>query len=260
MITMKEMGARFSLILNNLEDKKLPCGGIKIPYPSMAEMCIEFQRGECYSFFGTPSENALAVWRLNLLWQLAKAGVSVHILDGGKQFNKDFTDLMCLQADMDRIHLQNGRLSAQDFVSLSAALEEIGHYPITWHTDENIPSEKDTLVCMKTVSLKEWQHNESIVLWPQVWGRNLVLFLFVWMEKGEKACWNNLYARDHILLPEERSSYYGFVEYNSITNFDLSAPKEQLQVFMKSPTFLTPQRCNFDYDPQSLKLTPTDIF
>lgn len=260
MIKMKELGMRFANLLNNVEDKKLPSGGIQIPYPSMAQMCVEFQRGECYSFFGTPSENALSVWRLNLLWQLSKAGVSVHILDGGKQFDKDFSDLLCLHAGVDRVHWNCGRLTGPDFRLLSAALEEICRYLVTWHTDENIPSERDTLVCFKTVSLEEWQHYETTIFWPQLQERNIVLFLFVWMNENETPCWNNLYARDHILLPEERSSYYGFVEYNDRTPFDLSAPKEQLQVLMKKPLFLTPQRCLFDYNPNTLKLRPSENF
>ena len=123
MITMKEMVERFKPILNRVEDKKETFeDSIKIPYPNLEQICGEFAPGECYTFFGGAEDNALWMWRLNLLWQIAKGGDPVHILEGGKEFDKDFCDLLCLQSGADRMHLQTGYLSYQEFQSLQKSL------------------------------------------------------------------------------------------------------------------------------------------
>ena len=119
MITMKEMVERFKPLLNRIEDKKETFeNSIKIPYPNLEQICVEFAPGECYTFFGGAEDNALWMWRLNLLWQIPKGGDPVHILEGGKEFDKDFCDLLCLQAGVDRIHFRTGYLSAQVFQAL----------------------------------------------------------------------------------------------------------------------------------------------
>ena len=109
MITMKQIAERFKPVLKNVEDKKKKTEtGIKIPYPDLARVCVEFTPGECYSFFGSEKENALRIWRINLLWQLAKAGVPIHVLEGGKEFDKDFAELLCMQAGVEIHHLKSG--------------------------------------------------------------------------------------------------------------------------------------------------------
>ena len=83
MITMQEMVQRLKPILNRVEDKKeMFEDSIKIPYPNLEQICVEFAPGECYSFFGGAADNVLWMWRINLLWQLAKEGVAIHVLEG----------------------------------------------------------------------------------------------------------------------------------------------------------------------------------
>ena len=95
MITMQELTQRFKPILNRTIDTKEPTeNGIRIPYKNIAKVCIEFAPGESYSFFGSAKECALSLWRINLMWQLAKNGVPIHILCGGQEFHKDFYDLL----------------------------------------------------------------------------------------------------------------------------------------------------------------------
>ncbi len=261
MITMQEMIEHFKPILNRAEDRKETSeGGIKIPYSNIEQICVEFVPGECYSFFGGAEDNALWMWRINLLWQLAKNGVPIHILEGGKEFDKDFCDLLCLQAGVGRMHLRTGYLSAQEFQSLQKSLECIANYPITWHKDEDVPEEDKTSVCMKTVSLEDWQNFEPHVLWPQVQERNKVLFLFVHLPKGEPVCWQSIYARNRIILPEEFSSYIGFVQLKETMDFNLHSPHKELYLNIRNTHFLRPESCSFDYDSDTVKLEPINHF
>ena len=257
MITMKEMVERFKPLLNRIEDKKENFeDSIKIPYPNLEQICVEFAPGECYTFFGGAEDNALWMWRINLLWQIAKGGDPVHILEGGKEFDKDFCDLLCLQAGVDRIHFRTGYLSAQVFQALQKSMECIANYPITWHKDEAVPEEEKTAVCMKTVSLEDWQNFEPSVLWPQAQERNKVLFLFVKLPKGVPVCWNSIYARNRIILPEEFSSYIGFVQLQECQDFNLHSPHKGLHLNIRNTHFLRPGSCRFDYDSDTGKIEP----
>lgn len=261
MITMKGMVDRFKPILNRVEDKKETfANSIKIPYPNLAQICVEFTPGECYTFFGGAEDNALWMWRLNLMWQLAKNGVAIHVLEAGKEFDKDFCDLLCLQSGADRMHLRTGYLSAQEFQSLQKSLEYIANYPITWHKDEDVPEEDKTSVCMKTVSLEDWQNFEPEVLWPQAQERNKVLFLFVNLPQGVPVCWNSIYARNRIILPEEFSSYIGFVKLQEVQDFNLHSPHNGLHLNIWNTHFLRPGSCRFDYDSDTGKIEPINPF
>ena len=261
MVTMQEMVERFKPILRKVEDKKETFeDSIKIPYPNLEQICVEFTPGECYSFFGGAEDNALWMWRLNLLWQLAQKGVSIHILEGGKEFDKDFCDLLCLQAEVDRMHLRTGYLSVQEFQSLQKSLACIANYPIIWHKDEDVLEEDKTSVCMKTVSLEDWQNFEPNVLWPQAQERNAVLFFFVNLPKGVSVCWNSIYARNRIILPEEFSSYIGFVRLQEIPDFNLHSPRQELHLNIRNTRFLRPGSCSFDYDSDTGKITPINPF
>lgn len=80
MITMQELTQHFKPILTRTIDTKEPTdNGIKMPYKNIAKVCIEFAPGESYSFFGSAKECALSLWRINLMWQLAKKGVPTHL-------------------------------------------------------------------------------------------------------------------------------------------------------------------------------------
>ena len=80
MLTMQELTQHFKPILARTIDTKEPTdNGIKIPYKNIAKVCIEFAPGESYSFFGSAKECALSLWRINLMWQLAKKGVPTHL-------------------------------------------------------------------------------------------------------------------------------------------------------------------------------------
>lgn len=80
MLTMQELTQHFKPILARTIDTKEPTeNGIKIPYKNIARVCIEFAPGESYSFFGSAKECALSLWRINLMWQLAKKGVPTHL-------------------------------------------------------------------------------------------------------------------------------------------------------------------------------------
>ena len=261
MITMQEMVKRFKPIFNRVEDKKETFeNSIKIPYPNLEQICEAFVPGECYSFFGGAEDNALWMWRINLLWQLAKGGVPIHILEGGKEFDNDFCDLLCLQAGVDRFYFSTGYLSVHAFQALQKSLECIANYPITWHKDEDVPEENRTSVCMKTVSLEDWQNFEPTVLWPQVQERNKVLFLFVNFPKGVSTCWSSIYARNRIILPEEFSSYIGFVQLQEFPDFNLHVPRKELHLNIRNTRFLTPGSCSFDYDRDTGKIDPANPF
>jgi hypothetical protein len=177
-------------------------------------------------------------------------------LEGGKEFDKDFCDLLCLQSGADRMHLQTGYLSYQEFQSLQKSLECIANYLITWHEDEDVPEENKTSVCIKTVSLGDWQNFEPCVLWPQVKERNKVLFFFVKLPKGVPVCWNSIYARNRIILPEEFSSYIGFVQLQEVQDFNLHSPHKELHLNIRNTHFLSPGSCCFDYDSDTGKIEP----
>ena len=257
MITMKEMAERFKPILNRIEDKKETSeDGIQIPYPNLEEICVEFAPGECYTFFGGAEDNALWMWRINLLWQLAKNGVPIHVLEGGKEFDKDFCDLLCLQAGVDRISFKAGYLSVQALQALQKSLECIANYPIIWHKDEDVAEEDKTSVCIKTISLEDWQNFEPDLLWPQVQARNKVLFFFVNLPRGVSVCWNSIYARNRIILPEEFSSYIGLVQLKEIMDFNLHSPRKELHLNIRNTRFLRPESCRFHYDNDTGEIDP----
>lgn len=252
MITMKEMVERFKPILNRVEDKKETFeDSIKIPYSNLEQICGEFAPGECYTFFGGAKDNALDIWRLNLMWQLAKNGVPIHILEGGREFQNDFDDLLCLQTGIDRCHLRRGVMSAKEFQALSSALTTLRNYPITWHSDEDVPPQYTTAICMKTVSLEDWQHYETGVLWPQAQERSMVLFLFVKLPEDMPISWTSIYARNQIILPEEASSYLGLVDFQESYDFKLTRPQQRLRLQIKKTDFLKQDVLLFNYQADS---------
>ena len=216
MITMKEMVERFKPILNRVEDKKET-------FEDSIKIPYPNLEQICGEF--APGE--------------------CYTFFGGAEDNALWI-----------MHLQTGYLSYQEFQSLQKSLECIANYLITWHEDEDVPEENKTSVCIKTVSLEDWQNFEPCVLWPQVKERNKVLFFFVKLPKGVPACWNSIYARNRIILPEEFSSYIGFVQLQEVQDFNLHSPHKELHLNIRNTHFLSPGSCCFDYDSDTGKIEP----
>ena len=256
MITMQELTQRFKPILARTIDTKEPTeNGIKIPYKNIARVCIEFAPGESYSFFGSAKECALSLWRINLMWQLAKKGVPIHVLSGGQEFHKDFYDLLCLETDVPGWHLENGRLEAKEYQALCNALPTVENYPITWHTDDRVDFANIPAVCFKTITLKEWQAGEAIMLASEVQNQGMVLFLFVNLPENVPVSWLSLYTREHIVMLEDQSTYVGLVQFVARESFDLRAHRKDLCITLNKTNFLSKDSCYFDFERETGKIT-----
>ena len=256
MITMKELTQRFKPILARTIDTKEPTdNGIKIPYKNIAKVCIEFAPGESYSFFGSAKECALSLWRINLMWQLAKNGVPIHILCGGQEFHNDFYDLLQLQAEVSRLSLYRGWLQAKEYQALSDALPTVENYPITWHTDDVVDSADVPAVCFKTVTLKEWQAGEAIILASEVQNQGMVLFLFVNLPPDMPVSWLSLYTREHIVMLEDQSTYVGLVKFVPGDHFAGRAHRKDLCITLNKTNFLSKDSCYFDFERETGEIT-----
>lgn len=254
MITMQELTQHFKPILARTIDTKEPTdNGIKIPYKNIAKVCIEFAPGESYSFFGSAKECALSLWRNNLMWQLAKKGVPIHILCGGQEFHKDFYDLLCLETEVPRWHLENGRLEAKEYHALCNALPTVENYPITWHTDDRVDFANIPAVYFKTTTLKEWQIGEAGILASEVQNQGMVLFLFVNLSENVPVSWLSLYMREHIVPLEEQSTYVGLVQF--VESFDMRAHRKDLCITLNKTSFLSKDSCYFDFERETGKIT-----
>lgn len=256
MITMQELTQRFKPILNRTIDTKEPSeNGIKIPYKNIAKACIEFVPGESYSFFGSAKECALSLWRINLMWQLAKKGVPIHVLSGGQEFPKDFYDLLCLETEVPIWHLNNGWLETKEYQALSNALPTVENYPITWHTDDVVDCANILAICFKTISLKEWQTGEASILASEVQNQGMVLFLFVNLPDDMPVSWLSLYTRDHIVMLEDQSTYVGLVEFVARESFDRRVHRKDLCITLNKTNFLRKDTCYFDFDRDTGQIT-----
>lgn len=256
MITMQELTQRFKPILNRTIDTKEPSeNGIKIPYKNIAKVCIEFAPGESYSFFGSAKECALSLLRINLMWQLAKKGVPIHILCGGQEFHKDFYDLLCLETGVSRLNLERGWLQIDEYQALSKALPTVENYPITWHRDDVVDSANIPAICFKTISLEEWQTGEANILASEVQNQGMVLFLFINLPADIPVSWLSLYTRDHIVLLEDQSTYVGLVQFIARESFDMRVHRKDLCITLNKTNFLSKDSCYFNFDRDTGKIT-----
>ncbi len=128
MITMKEQADQFRKLLQHMNaPKKTINTGIAVPYENLANSCIEFAPGECYSFFGGQGANILSYWKTNLLWKLLQNGASICVLEGGDSFRRDFVQMACLQAKIDPDMMMSGQ---GDVVSKKGDIWQLGKHRI----------------------------------------------------------------------------------------------------------------------------------
>ena len=254
MITMKEQAKRFAAILEYIKNEQKPCvTGLRIPYDNLSAVWGSFMPGECYSFFGSIDERALRLWRSNLLWQLIKNGVPVHILGGGQSFDSDTVELLCLQSKVCKSSLYYSPLKKEDYADLRVALKELAIYPLTWETDNSVPSNQNSSVYVQDMTLEEWQKSAE-TLWTQARERNVVLLLFVKMSKDVPVLFESLYHPNQVVRPECLSSYLGLVKMSQHTEGPLR--KQQLCLILKNSKSFYKDCILFDYDTLAYEITP----
>jgi len=255
MITMKEQSKRFIDILDHIQHEQKPCvTGLRIPYDNLASVWGSFMPGECYSFFGSKEEIALRLWRSNLLWQLIKNGVPVHILEGGRSFDADMVELLCLQSKMDKVKLYY-RLRQEDYEILRFALKELAIYPLTWETDGSVPTNQKPSVCVKDITLDGWQENAE-ALWAQARERNVVLVLFVQMPNDVPVLFESLYHPNRAVRPECVSSYLGLVKMYE--NLEGALEKQQLVLVLKNAKSFCKDCILFDRNRFTYEITSAE--
>ena len=256
MITMKEQADQFRKLLHYMNmPKKATNNGIAIPYENLANACIEFAPGECYSFFGSQDTNTLSCWKTNLLLKLLQNGVSVCVLEGGDTFRHDFAELACLQAKIDPDMMLSGQGDVEDFQAFTLGLKEIALFPMVWTTDEEIPSNlKGPMICVKNMTLDEW-HENAETLWIQARERNVVLFLFVTIPHYVPLKFDSLYHPHKIIVPENLSSYVGMVKMEQSAGSPLEKQRMQLALTIKQTESFTVEHLHFDIDSHSREIS-----
>lgn len=257
MITMKEQAQRFTAILDHIQHEQKPCvTGLRIPYDNLASVWGSFMPGECYSFFGSKEEIALRLWRRNLLWQLIKNGVPVHILEGGKSFDADTVELLCLQSKMDKIKLYfPHNLNRADYDDLRVALKELALYPLTWETGNCVAVNSNPVVCVKDMTLAKWQENAE-ALWTQAREQNVALLLFVQMPKDVPVSFESLYHPNRVVRPEYLSSYLGLVMIEKNTKGIKG--KDQLILMLKNAKSFCKELILFDKNTFTYEIMPAE--
>lgn len=258
MITMKEQADQLRKILHNMDIPKKPTQkGIKIPYENLANSCIEFALGECYSFFGSQDSKTLSYWKTNLLFKLLQQGVSICVLEGGDSFRRDFIQMSCLRGKIDPDMMLGGQSNEDDFQAFTLGLKEIALLPMVWTTDEGIPPNlKGPIICVKNMTLEEWR-DDAETLWTQARQRNVVLFLFVSMPHYVPLKIDSLYHPYKIILPENLSSYVGIVKMEQSTGFPLEQQRMQLELSIKKTESFKVDYLDFDLDPHTREITPS---
>ncbi len=256
MITMKEQADQFRKLLHHMNaPKKTINTGIAVPYENLANSCIEFAPGECYSFFGGQVSKTLSYWKTNLLWKLLQNGASICVLEGGDTFRHDFAELACLQAKIDPDMMLSGQGDVEDFQAFTLGLKEIALFPMVWTTDEGIPPTlKGPMICVKNMTLDEWREDAE-TLWTQARQRNVVLFLFVTMPHYVPLKFDSLYHPYKIILPENLSSYVGMVKMEQSTGFPLEKQRMQLELAIKRTESFTVEHLDFDIAPHSREIS-----
>lgn len=256
MITMKEQADQFRQILHHMNIPKKPTNtGIAIPYENLANSCIEFTPGECYSFFGSQDTNTLSCWKTNLLWKLLQKGVSICVLEGGNSFRRDFVQMVCLQAKINPDMMWGGQSDTEDLQAFVLGLKQIALFPMVWTTDEGIPPNlKGPMICVKNMTLNEWREDAEI-LWTQARERNVVLFLFVTMPHYVPLTFDSLYHPYKIIRPENLSSYIGMIKMEQSVGFPLEQPRMQLTLSIKQTESFTVDHLDFDIDPHSREIS-----
>ena len=253
---MKEQADQFRKLLQHMNaPKKTINTGIAVPYENLANSCIEFALGECYSFFGGQGANILSYWKTNLLWKLLQNGASICVLEGGDSFRRDFVQMACLQAKIDPDMMMSGQGDVEDFQAFMLGLKEIALFPMIWMTDEGIPSNlKGPMICVKNMTLDEWREDAG-TLWKQARQRNVVLFLFVTMPHYVPLKFDSLYHPHKIILPENLSSYVGMVKMEQSTGSPLEKQRMQLELAIKRTESFTVDHLDFDIDPHSREIS-----
>ena len=258
MITMKEQADQLRKILHHMGIPKKPTPeGIKIPYENLADSCVEFAPGECYSFFGSQENKTLSCWKTNLLFKLLQQGVSVCVLEGGDSFRRDFIQMACLRAKLDPGLMLAGQSNEDDLQAFTLSLKEIALLPMVWTTDQGIPPNlKGLIICVKNMTLDEWQEDAEL-LWTQARQRNIVLFLFVTVPHYVPLKFDSLYHPYKIILPENLSSYVGMVKMEQSTGFPLEQQRMQLELAIKQTESFKVDYLNFDLDSHTCEVTPS---
>ena len=258
MITMQEQAKRFSAILEHIQHESGPClAGVRIPYENVSSVWGSFVPGGCYAFFGRQDGQALRLWRSNLLWQVVKNGVAVHVLEGGRSFDTDTVELLCLQSKVDKTRLRYGSLPREDYENLRAALKEMALYPLSWETDDSVPPHQEPAVCVKDLTLEEWQADGEM-LWTQARERNVVLLLFVTLPPYVPVAFESLYHPRKRVRPEYLSSHLGLVKVEENSGFALEKQRLQLQLTLKEAASLRHDFVQFDYNMCTREITPSE--
>ena len=255
---MKEQADQLRKILHHMGIPKKPTPeGIKIPYENLADLCVEFALGECYSFFGSQENKTLSCWKTNLLFKLLQQGVSICVLEGGDSFRRDFIQMACLRVKIDPDLMLAGQSSEDDFQAFTLALKEIALLPMVWTTDKGIPPNlKGPIICVKNMTLDEWREDAEL-LWTQARERNIVLFLFVSVPHYVPLKFDSLYHPYKIILPENLSSYVGMVKMEQSTGFPLEQQRMQLELAIEKTESFKVDYLNFDLDPYTREINPS---
>ncbi len=254
MITTQELAKRFEKFFTNAHNKDEPSakeGDVKIPYKNLAKIWGGFEIGNCYTFFGWKGENALDIFRINLLWQLARNNTPVHILEGGKLFERDFEDLVMLQSKVAKYIWKRDLISRGQSDAVLEETKTVSALPIAWHADI-LPDEEGLwrgegfkypatlpLVCAMNLSLNEW-HARAELLWKKAQKRNRILLLFVQTPQLSNTFFNfdDAYLRNKIIFPENLCSHLGYVKWDR--------KESHIRVGTKETESLIDRICLFD--------------
>ena len=233
MITTQELAKRFEKFFINSQKKDETSAeefDIKIPYKNLAKIWGGFETGNCYTFFGKECNNALDVFRINLLWQLARNNTPVHILEGGDLFERDFESLVMLQSKVSTYKLKTKFITREQSKDVLEGIKVASTLPIAWHTDV-LPDAEELwrgegfkypatlpLVCAMNLSLEDW-HLRAEFLWDKAQNRNRILLLFVQLPRSSEGPYSpeepfdfyDVYLPDLIILPENLCSHMGYI-------------------------------------------------
>lgn len=247
MITMADMTERYGDYFQRPKIHKSE-DDIKIPYDNLSSDVGILSPGDRYIFFGTQKHWALDIWRINLLWQLAKKNVPIHILNSGKRFEQDFKYLLCLQSKVPHRYFTTEWIPRQKDADITKGLETIKSYPIVWHSDEFVLPTKKVIVCVQDVSLEEVRNTNYD--WINFKEDKIVLIQFVKMPQLFVS-FDDIYSRKGFVSPERLGSVLGLVKFASPFNAG------KINVQMRRTNYAHRWCTQFDFDWESLEITPS---
>lgn len=138
---------------------------------------------------------------------------------------------------------------------MRVALKELALYPLTWETGNSVPANSNPVVCVKDMTLSEWQESAE-ALWSQAREQNVALLLFVQMPKDVPVLFESLYHPNRIVRPEYLSPYLGLVMIEKNTKGIKG--KDQLILMLKNAKSFCKELILFDKNTFTYEIMPAE--